>query len=576
MKTCVDKLREWIEHKFHDYAIDGAPVKGTYGLIWFIKAKQDNIFPQTRALKTLNPDDLIDSGNLQDVDYLKREFRMWLELPPTYNVISGIKLYIARLPITQVAFERETSFIELPVMVMERMEGDLKSWISNDKFGMTDRLFALAQAFNGLNYLYSHGIEGHGDLKPENFLYTNLRNKFSIDDKSWLYDHPWQVKVSDLGWADAWIDYGYTTKAFRQYLSPERIGRDDQVGEFIPHSSDIFSMGIITAELLQGKHPAKNFKKSIKSEGNWLRWAKKHDPDLSNIKSDRIKILIKNCLHPDYKQRPTAQKCFEEICNELREEYDLDVEPTLNLWRQDISNELGVSKVEHVSDVAIRALDLGGDQVEYIRKNLENLISTIEVTNLEGCSDWCQIANSLICIYEQKGGEKEATKIQQLRSLAAKYFTLIFENLNRVQLNTLTLPGLGQQFERLADIIMKMASIADIKYEQAATGEVVLSNFSMAAFAFGTASDKRSSCQSNTIVQHYLEEAIKYAPDEAVLFYFRAFWGYTNQHLTDILGQNNVHSINSIQEFIKDLETASNLDPLWTEPSNLLNKLRNK
>ncbi len=33
-------LQNWIEDTFDDYEIDGNPVSGTYGLVWFIKAKE--------------------------------------------------------------------------------------------------------------------------------------------------------------------------------------------------------------------------------------------------------------------------------------------------------------------------------------------------------------------------------------------------------------------------------------------------------------------------------------------------------------------------------------------------------
>lgn len=575
MKTGIDRLREWIEHRFNDYVIEGDPVTGTYGLIWFIKAKQNNFYPQTRALKTLNPDDLMDSNNLQDIDYLKREFRMWMELPPTFNVIGGIKIYIARLPTIKTVLDQDTSFVDLPVMMMERMKGNLKSWIGNDRLGVIDRLFALAQAFNGLIYLYSNGIEGHGDLKPENFLYADLREKHSLDKDSWLNDYPWIVKVSDLGWANAWVDYGYTTKAFRPYLAPERIETDDKFGVFIPQASDMFSMGIIAAELLQGRHPAKNLNKAKKSEGEWVRWAKKHEPEL-DINSIRMKSLIMSCLDPDYSKRPTAEACFDAICCELIDGYSLDVAPTLKLWRQDISNELGVSKTQHTADVAIRTISLGGEQVRHTRKKLEDLIEEIEVSSVETCIDWTNIATSLLHIYEKEGEEDSVLKIRKLRLSGLGHLASVFGNFHRTQLNTLILPGVGQQFERLADVVIKLAYIADITYENALVGKVVLSDFALSAFAFGTASAERSLTQDNAVIQRYLEEAVKHAPDEATPFYFRALWGYMNQYLGEALGQKNVKTVNNLQDLIKDLETACDLEPTWREPGELLNQLRDK
>jgi serine/threonine protein kinase len=492
---------------------------------------------------------------------------MWMELPPTYNVMSGLKIDIAQVPAKKTVSNKDTSFIDLPVMVMERMEGDLKSWIGNDNFGNTDRLFALAQAFNGLLYLYSNDIEGHGDLKPENFLYANLGKNFSLEKDSWLSNHPWIVKIADLGWADAWVDYGYTTKAFRQYLAPERIKREEKNGVFIPEASDTFAMGVIASELLQGKHPAKNFKKCIKSEGNWIRWAKNHDPDLSNIKSDRLRSLVFDCLHPDYQQRPTTNKCFEEICCELREEHDLDVEPTLKLWRRNIANEFGVSKSKHAADVAVRTIKLGGEQNRHTRENLEKLIDDIVVSSIETCEDWTSLASSLLYIYESEGDS--SAKVQSLQASGTKHLELLFSNFDKSQLDALPLPKAGTRFEKLGDVVKRLAYVANITYENSVRWEV-LSDLALAAFAFASASIARINNQDHETIQNYLEEAIQLAPNEATLFYFRAFWGYCGQELNYRRTKNE----SSFHGLIEDLEHALMLEPTWNEPRKLLEELR--
>jgi serine/threonine protein kinase len=563
--TGIDSLREWITLKFNDYVIDGTPVNGTYGLIWFIKAKESNVHPQARALKTLNPDDLTDLSNLQDVVYLEREFRMWMELKPTYNVINPTNLYFAHLPTIRATSNK---ILKLPVMMMARMKGDLRSWVGNEKFGIIDRLLALAQAFNGLLCLYSNGIEGHGDLKPENFLYCNLDDNLHLDNDSWLYDHPWLIKVADFGWADAWIDYGYTTKAFRHYMAPERFEREG--GKFIPEKSDMFAMGIIAAELLQDKHPATNLKKAKKSEGRWLKWVEKHEPDLHAINSERMKNLIKDCLHPDYNQRPTAKKCLDKICCELREEHNLDVAPTLQEWRRDLSETSSVSKYEQAADLARRSIGFGGIQEQYSREKLENLIEEIDVCGIKSCRDWTTIASALIYVYEHEGDEGSILKIKQLRLSGFRHLDSNFNDLESAQLNALSLPGseVIMQFERLTQIIHDLVDIANITYKDAITRKVSLSHLAFAAFAFSEAGKSKMNDPEDSIIQYYLEETIRLAPEEATPFFFRALWAYQQSFFRE---KNTISS-----RIIQDLKTACELAQTWEEPRDLLNKLCDK
>jgi len=492
-----------------------------------------------------------------------------MELPPTYNVVGGLKLEMAPIPIFNSDSDQNPKTINLPIMVMEQMNGALRDWIGNEKFGMEDRLFALAQAFNGLLFLYSSGIEGHGDLKPENLLYMNMKEGFAVEEDHWLFNHPWVIKVADLGWADAWVDYGYTDKAFRPYLAPERVKQGDEPGKFIPEKSDIFSMGIIAAELLQGEHPAKNLKKATKSNRNWFRWAKNHEPDLSGIVSTRMSELIYCCLHPDHEKRPSAADCFDIICKELQEANNLDVAPTLELWRQDISKELGISEEEHAVNAALRSIDLGGDQENIAREKLENLTDKIQVTNLKTCTAWTTAASALVYIYEQKSNSDVKSKIVKLRESGSRYLEIIFSDLSKVQLDAFPSPNFGTKFEWLATTLKNLAYVANITYDDIANDSFCISNLALSALAYSTASSIRSGNQGSKPFEHYLDEAIRLAPNEATPLYFRAFWGHCSHWLNLRCSPNK----ETVKRWIKDLETACILAPDWNEPKTLINKL---
>ncbi len=260
MAITTDALREGLERMYDGYAVEPDPVYGTYGLIWFLTARPTNpVVPATFAVKTVVPEKVTQQISTEDdINFLRREFRMWLALPHTYNVLPALGLDFVHLS------DDTNASIDLPVMRMPRMKGSLEEWVSKPSpEQIVDRLLALSQALNGLQYLYDHGFEGHGDLKPSNLLYEDLQGKFQLEERaSWPSAlHPWFVRVADLGWADAWVDLGFSNKALRKYMAPERLA-----GNVAPIKSDMFSMGVIASELLQGEHPAGNLKKVLKSK----------------------------------------------------------------------------------------------------------------------------------------------------------------------------------------------------------------------------------------------------------------------------------------------------------------------
>jgi serine/threonine protein kinase len=120
---------------------------------------------------------------------LRREFRMWLELRETYNVLPALGFDVVSI------FDGvNNKNIDLPVMRMPNMDGSLQEWVSKPAADqVADRLIALSQALNGLQYLYDHGLEGHGDLKPSNFLFQDINPKFQLPEHAtWpSAAHPW-------------------------------------------------------------------------------------------------------------------------------------------------------------------------------------------------------------------------------------------------------------------------------------------------------------------------------------------------------------------------------------------------
>ncbi len=112
MSTTND-LREWLVQHYHDYVVADEPVRGTYGLIWFL-SKPDSI-PGVFAVKTQAPEALTTPKSANDIDYLRREFRMWLALPPHLNVVPALGFDTAHL-----TDDQEKEAISLPGMLCPR------------------------------------------------------------------------------------------------------------------------------------------------------------------------------------------------------------------------------------------------------------------------------------------------------------------------------------------------------------------------------------------------------------------------------------------------------------------------
>jgi serine/threonine protein kinase len=451
------------------------------------------------------------------------------------------------------------------------MLGSLQDWVDDSSVAEEDRLIALAQSFNGLIHLYKNGFEGHGDLKPSNILYADLRDRFELDDRStWpSVAHPWQVRIADLGWADAWIDLGFTNKALRQYLAPERLE-----GSFIPFKSDVFSMGIVVAELLQQHHPASNLKKAISSEGKWNRCVLTGDWDIEGINSHRIKRMIQKCLSFDHADRPTAEECLDEICVELRETYGQDILPTLKIWNDEYSNIAGH---EHAGWAATKTIGLGAQEAKRSREELEKRISRIFVRDFETCENWLALAMPLINLLKCEAGSN--AKITKLRDSAKIHLTKVLGKIDRVGMESVSRRGdwseFVQPYERFSEAIQQAADISGITCESEFTNAKIFNHLLLSAFAYSKASLAHSENDVEA-EEFFLFEAIRHAPEEAVPYFFRANWRRKRLIISSALkGAAKNPSSDALTTWIVDLEIACRQSPDWEEPRKLLQTLRN-
>jgi serine/threonine protein kinase len=573
--TTIDFLKLWISvHGFADWDLEDEFTRGTYGLVFFLNAKNPNTSPKSIALKTLDPEDLPKTPKA--LDELQREFAMWLRLPDHENVLRAGILKRAKFPAGDSFAPDGIRWVEMPVMQMARMDGCLSAWIGSSDYSLTDKLSALAQAFNGLTHLYANGIEGHGDLKPSNLLFTDNSRTRQFPSDAWLKNHPWIIKVADLGWANAWIDYGYTSKAHRPYVAPERLG-DHPV--FIPEKSDMFSMGMIAAELIQGHHPSPNFKKAEAHDSKWLRQIDAGKWNLEGISPGRIKDLIERCIDPDPAKRPSATEAIQTLCQELREVHGVDIGPTLDYWTAMAcqSNVPSISSTSEEIERLARTLGLGVEQESKSFQRLRQIFESMNPKDIYSLEDWVQAAGTILDFLKRMEGEPNEEEAGRIRSQAREHLEKTLSVLDHPSLatmaSTLHSEDRLKPFERFSHLVGNLANIANIDFEQAYGGEWNMSQLTLAGFAYHMSTRSHSNpedAKRDTI--EYLDIAVDLSLIEAVPYYFRAI----RKHSILIMEQAGFPQYRdvSLREIIDDLEMACRLAPDWQEPRTKLESIR--
>ena len=558
MNATTQDMFNWLKRRYCDFKVCDTPLHGTYGLIWFLSNDSGSF-----AVKTLAPERLEDAASQHDGEYLRREFRMWLTLPTTYNVLPALGFDVANI------FGRGgRGSIELPVMRMPRRLGSLHDWIESASYSYEDRLVALAQAFNGLLYLYDNGIEGHGDLKPSNILFDNLNSFFQLKkDGAWPNTRcPWRIQVADLGWANAWIDLGFTKKAQREYMAPERIG-----GEFIPSGSDVFSMGVIAAELLQGRHPCPHLSKALRSEGKWIRWVNEGERDLQGVASVHIKEMILQCLRPNAYERPTPDHCLGELCNEIDRVLGYSIKPTLDLWRRPTIGSEQIAADEHFAWASVQSIKLNEEQAAVSRAEVSTRLSQILVTDFASCEHWLVLAEGLEKLLEIDCSGEDA--LAELRQQAYQWLREILGRLTPEKIRVVPTRDdrskLLRPYERFSETITGMARLAGVKFDNAQNPNLRLEAYALSALAFGAASEARASGLSLEEQLRFLEAAIHHSPEEAVPYYFRARWGHEEALMQNVLSKKIILE-EERESWITDLKMALMCDPTWAEPVQLL------
>ena len=553
----IDQIKAGLQKSYGSLDFDESPILGTYGLVLLAT---DSRTGSRLAFKTIDVAQDSIAPSSQDIAYLQREFRKWLRLPPSRNVMTGLMVHSINITFGN----REIK--ELPVMMMKAMAGSLEDWIGNPDFSWEEKLTASIQLFSGLDDLYKSGISGHGDLKPSNILYSKWSDTFQLENPSgWpSQSNPWRVTVADFGWADAWLDLGFTNKALREYMAPERLD-----GTFITEKSDVFAAGLIVAQLFHGEHPAPNLKKAKKSEGNWRRCVEQGVWEISSLASDdEVYELILSCLSYDPAKRPTAGEVLIRLSEVYEQKFAYPLTELMRNWKLTQSSS---ERVKQLVYVAQQSLSLGEKERRQAAFELIVELESSYKNDIYALEKWSTCASALMFLCTQDENILDPKTNQDIQYQAKHILEHFLSDITAKDIELLELPddssSVIHPFEWFAEIVGAISILAKIDHFDTIQdmgvgliGEILLATL---AYNSAMAKDYRDlpSCLK------LLSEASDLYPTQPVFPYFRylRIHDYLNasEQLIDAGSDLKLSNSELIDMARRDLARAKKLDPNW-------------
>jgi len=561
---------------FHDYKLTEDYAKGVNGVVFFASATSEHRSPAKLALKTLLPENISVGNNC--IKDLQKEFATWLMIPPHGNIIAGRRFkkmfFVSKTNLEDGTIRKRG--IEIPIMEMEGMDGSLRDWINNERFSTKDRLIAIVYALNGLSHLYKNGIEGHGDLKPENLLYRDTLPELIHLGEAELKDAlTMTIKVADFGLTDIWLDGKTFNKSLREYTAPERLGdKCDQ--KFIPEKSDMFSIGIIAAEIIQMRHPSSNLKKVKKSEGKWIRSIAEQSWDLTGIDSRPVRELVLNCLDTDPSKRPNAHEAIQVLTRELKELHQVDLTSAIELFNKkgsywDENSDSNKREVRNQIEQLKRKIGLGPDEDLKTAAGLNRIISGNSLNSLYDIDDWsCAIELILPILKENKETNKE---FYVALSKAKRNFIEVIGKMDSQKFKDLSkdidLKAFEHEFFIYSDIVGRITRAIDVNFEQVYSGEWRVTDFCISAFASYMASLGARGRPTNRTEINYLNIAEELNQSCDAIYIEKAKY-----HWNKMRGIEGEVSPTDILQVLDGIKKARKFKTNWDGPELLLSEIK--
>ncbi len=188
----------------------------------------------------------------------------------------------------------------VPYMVMEYIRGKSLDYyiVNHAKLDLRQKLKIVAEIADALSAIHGEGI-CHRDIKPHNI----------------IIDRKLNAKVTDFGIAkmpDSDLTMTYELIGSPAYLSPEGF-----TSSRVDHRADIFSLGVLTYELLLGRKPF--IADSISRYAHLIQYELpeepgKLDPDFPPNIQNILGRMLKKSPDDRYQDAGEIRDAFAEIC----------------------------------------------------------------------------------------------------------------------------------------------------------------------------------------------------------------------------------------------------------------------
>jgi len=222
-----------------------------------------------------------------------------------------------------------TAYIEMEYVPGSDLRHILRSFEPGQRLPLDESIHILYSTARGLHHAHTSGSGNvvHRDLNPHNILISTQG----------------EVKIADFGIAKAFAAEGAESATLRgklSYMSPEQLQ-----GKNLDRRSDLFSLGIITYQLITGEHPFERGSEAAvisAIQAGEPRALSGQDVDIP----EELQRIWEQLLKSDPEERPDD---LTEICHQLEKILRPQAAGTLGKRASDLSSDAGHSSPPDVT-----------------------------------------------------------------------------------------------------------------------------------------------------------------------------------------------------------------------------------
>jgi serine/threonine protein kinase len=184
---------------------------------------------------------------------------------------------------------------QMPWLILELMADNLAGYMMKTELTVQNVHAVLLQVCNGIEHMHSQNVT-HRDLKLENILIR--------DDDVGI-----TAKISDLGQSKHKVNEMNTLSGTATYMAPELVALSEPgLVQKYSKSVDMWSLGIITLELLTERLKADWDLSFLPTKADYLTWVQKSVLFSIDQANKEFQPLLRALLCVDPAERWTAQQ----------------------------------------------------------------------------------------------------------------------------------------------------------------------------------------------------------------------------------------------------------------------------